>query len=364
MPDVLVVSPDFPPAVGGIQTVSHRLVSAFERYSPRVVTLPGADSAAFDARLPFAVNRALAARGPHKTRIVALNGAAFVDAVRRPPAVILSMHIVTGPGALAAGRALARPAVVYAHAQELVTRPVLARHVLRSARAVLAVSRYTRALAERAGCPSERIRIVPPGIDGVGTEPPVRNGVEPAVIVVGRLYERYKGHDVLLRAIALVRQRVPDARLDVVGDGPLRSELESQARALGVADATTFHGRVSDSERDALMRRASVFAMPSRTDDRGAGEGFGVVYLEAAAQGLPVIAGRVAGAADAVVDGETGFLVDPENPAAVADAITSLLLDRAAATRMGTAGWQRAGTYSWPRAAARVEAILDEVTAA
>jgi phosphatidyl-myo-inositol dimannoside synthase len=359
-----MVSPDFPPAVGGIQTVAHSLARAFENYTPRVVTLPAVGAAAFDAQLPFAVNRTVAARGPHKARIALLNGVAFVEAVRRPPDAILSMHIATGPGAVAASRLLAKPAVVFAHAQELVTRPVLARHVLRNAGAVVAVSSYTRTLVERAGCPRERIHVVHPGVDGVGTEPPARNGVEPAVISVARLQERYKGHDVLLRAMGLVRQRVPEARLDVVGDGPLRGELESLARALGVADATIFHGRVTDAERDALVRRASVFALPSRTDDRGGGEGFGIVYLEAAAQGLPVVAGRVAGATDAVVDGKTGFLVDPEDPSAVADAIASLLLEPVTAARMGTAGWRQARTHSWERAAARVEAVLDGVIAA
>jgi phosphatidylinositol alpha-1,6-mannosyltransferase len=192
----------------------------------------------------------------------------------------------------------------------------------------------------------------------------MRGETEQSVIVVSRLEERYKGHDVLLRSMPLVRRHVPEAQLHVVGDGSLRPELEQLARVLGIAPATSFHGNVSDEERDALLRQSAVFAMPSRVDRRGAGEGFGIVYVEAGSRGLPVVAGRAAGAIDAVLDGETGLLVDPEDPAAVAEAISTLLLDRRTALRMGRAGWERAKTLSWSRAAFEVEALLDEVTAA
>jgi phosphatidylinositol alpha-1,6-mannosyltransferase len=186
----------------------------------------------------------------------------------------------------------------------------------------------------------------------------------PSIVVVGRLAERYKGHDVLLRALPAVRARVPDARLEIVGDGPLRPELEQLARELGLAGAATFHGAIADGPRDAILREASVFAMPSRIERDGAGEGFGIVYVEAGAQGLPVVAGNVGGAADAVVAGETGLLVDPESSQAVADALVQLLLDRERALRMGRAGWTRARSLSWSHAAAQVEAVLSEVVGA
>ncbi len=102
--------------------------------------------------------------------------------------------------------------------------------------------------------------------------------------------------------------------------------------------------------------------MPSRLERGGAGEGFGIVYTEAGARGLPVVAGNAGGALDAVLDGETGLLVDAVDPAAVAGALTALLSDRARARKMGRAGWEHARSLAWPNVVARVEAVLDEAT--
>ncbi len=155
---------------------------------------------------------------------------------------------------------------------------------------------------------------------------------------------------------------MPAATLEVVGDGPLRPFLEQLARELGVASVTTFYGTVTDAQRDAILSRASVFAMPSRIEGGGAGEGFGIVYMEAGARGLPVVAGNVGGALDAIIDGETGLLVDPESAEVVADALIALLHDPERGRRMGRAGWERARSLSWDRTASEVEALLCEVT--
>ncbi len=364
MPEVLVVTPDFPPEIGGIQTLTSRLASSFTRYRPSVLAPGMANADDFDGAQPYPVLRAGRGDRGHRLRIAALNGFAFAEALRRKPDVLLAMHVISGPSAIAAGKLLRRPVVLYAHGQELTVRPRLTRRVIRRPTAVIAVSDHTRRTAERLGAAADRVRVIHPGIDEPVVQPQSRADVPPAVVVVARLEERYKGHDVLLRAMGVVRTRVPDTRLHVVGDGSLRGELERLAAHAGVADITTFHGVVSDAERDELLRNSAVFAMPSRLDDRGSGEGFGIVYVEAAAHGLPVVAGRVGGAVDAVVDGETGLLVDPEDDAAVADAIASLLLDRERALRIGNAGWRRARTLSWARTADDVERVLDEVTAA
>jgi phosphatidylinositol alpha-1,6-mannosyltransferase len=147
----------------------------------------------------------------------------------------------------------------------------------------------------------------------------------------------------------------------VIGDGPLRLELERLARDEGVGDVARFLGQVPDEQRDEWLRRTDLLAMPSRLPGGElAGEGFGIVYLEAGAHGKPVVAGNVAGARDAVIDGETGLLVDPTDERAVADAITRLLLDRELARRLGEGGARRARELTWPRIAQRVEAVLFE----
>jgi phosphatidylinositol alpha-1,6-mannosyltransferase len=127
----------------------------------------------------------------------------------------------------------------------------------------------------------------------------------------------------------------------------------------GLDGAVQFRGNVTSEERDEWLDCAHVFAMPSRLrPGGGGGEGFGIVYLEANAHGLPCVGGNVAGALDAVVDGETGLLVDPRDHVAVADAIGGLLLDRERAERMGSAGAERAAEYSWPKVSSRVEDLL------
>jgi phosphatidylinositol alpha-1,6-mannosyltransferase len=129
------------------------------------------------------------------------------------------------------------------------------------------------------------------------------------------------------------------------------------AAGLGVGDAVVFAGSLSDADRDLWFERAHVFAMPSRLSASG-GEGFGIVYLEAGSHELAVVAGAAGGSLDAVVDGETGLLVDPNDHVAVAQAVTGLLQDRRLAGTLGRAGAARAREFAWPVIAGRVEELL------
>jgi phosphatidyl-myo-inositol dimannoside synthase len=359
--DVVVITPDFPPGVGGIQTLTYKLISAFERYEPHVVALPALRDLELDRTLPFSIARSRDLRLGRRAAALSLNVVGVQEALHRRPDVILGAHILAGPAALTASAILRKPAVIYAHGQELVAHPSVAGHILRRADGVVAVSAFTQRLVQQAGVSPENIRVIHPGVDEVKSAP-VADHTEMSVVIVARLVERYKGHDVLFRAMARVRRGIPEARLHVVGDGPLRHELERLADGLSIAEGTIFHGRVTDGERSEILSRSTAFAMPSRIDSRGAGEGFGIVYLEAGAHGLPVVAGWAGGAADAVVDGKTGFLVDPENPDAVARAVAVLLSDATIAARMGREGRRRARAHSWHRAAGFVEDLFDEVT--
>ena len=271
--------------------------------------------------------------------------------------MILSAHIVTSPAAAALREVLRVPVIQYFHAKEIGVHQPLARFAVRRADASIAVSRYTRELILEAGGNSASIHCIHPGVDS--PESAAADGAtnRPTVVTIARLEDRYKGHDVLVRAMPLVRAQVPDVRWVVIGDGPLRSPLEALAAANGLDRRTVqLLGSVSDAERDEWLERASVFAMPSRLPAGGfAGEGFGIVFLEANAHGLPVVAGDVGGASDAVVDGETGILVEPTDHVAVAAALTRLLGDADLRERLGRAGAERAREFSWNRAAVRVE---------
>jgi phosphatidyl-myo-inositol dimannoside synthase len=296
-----------------------------------------------------------------RARTALLNAEALRVARRVRPDVVLSGHIVTSPGAALLRRALRRPVVQYVYAKELGAKPLLARFALRNADRVIAISRYAAELARAHGGRDERTVLITPGVDLPPGPVERRPAERPTILTVARMEDRYKGHDVILRALPLIRARVPDVQWIVLGEGPLRPGLERLAGALGVADAARFLGSVSDAERDRWLRSAHLLAMPSRLPAGGfAGEGFGIVYLEANAHGMPVVAGNVAGPLDAVVDGETGTLVDPASHIAVAHGITDLLLDPARAEALGRAGAERAQSFAWPVIARRVEAVLHE----
>jgi phosphatidylinositol alpha-1,6-mannosyltransferase len=356
---VLVLTPDFPPARGGIQVLSHRLVRHAQRSRMRVVTLNAPRAELFDRRESLDVRRARSSgRRHHRAAILELNGLALTEALRFRPDVVLSVHIVLSPAARAIRRATGAPTVQYLHADEIRTRPALARFAVRGANAVVAVSEHTRRLAIGAGADPSRLHRVPAGVDLPDSSRLARPS-QATVLTVARLNDRYKGHDVLARAMPLIRARVPDARWVVVGDGPLRPELERLAAAHELDGWVSFTGDVPDAERDAWLDRAHVFAMPARLPREGVGgEGFGIVYLEANAHGLPVVAGNVGGALDAVVHGETGLLVDPCDHTAVADAVADLLLDPEQAAALGRAGAARAHRFAWPTIAERVEELL------
>jgi phosphatidylinositol alpha-1,6-mannosyltransferase len=354
-----VLTPDFPPDRGGIQVLVHRVVTGLRGFEVRLLApaARGPTSAGY-ADPPF-VRRVRGAAGGSHRRVLALNAAALAEAARFRPDLTLSAHIVTSPAAAAISLGFGAPAVQYFYGKEIGGRGRLAAFAARRARASISISSYTTGLLAARGADTSRVRLIPPGVDLPSQSAPLDPG-RPTFLTVSRLADRYKGHDVLVRALALVRRQVPDAEWVVIGDGPLRAELEALARAQGVADAVRFLGAVGDDVRDEWLRRANLLAMPSRLPDDGAGEGFGIVYSEAAAYGKPVVAGDVGGAVDAVEAGRTGLLVDPTDADAVAEAIVRLLLDPALARRMGAAGAERARSLAWPLIAERVEALLLE----
>jgi phosphatidylinositol alpha-1,6-mannosyltransferase len=357
----LLLTPDFPPAPGGVQRLLHRAAADATRVRFRVLTTaPG--KSVDDGTEAFPLRRVRAPRSRAAT-VLALNAAGVAEGVRRRPDVILSGHIVTSPAAVVLAAALRRPVVQYVYAMEVTARPRLARFAVSRADVVIALSEYARGLAVAAGAASGRVRVVPPGVDGgpaPGPRAAAADGRPPRIVTVARLGERYKGHDVLARALPLVRARVPGVEWVVVGDGPLRGHLEELVRSYGIGDAVRMTGAVADDERDRLLAQSDVFAMPSRVPPGGAGEGFGIAYLEAGRHGLPVVAGAVGGALDAVKDGETGLLVDPTDHVAVADALVALLLDRELAGRLGRAGAQHAQGFGWEAMVRGVEDVILE----
>ncbi len=160
------------------------------------------------------------------------------------------------------------------------------------------------------------------------------------IVSVGRLVHR-KGQDVLIEAMPAIIKEVPQAHILMIGEGPYRSYLENRVQALGLQERVTFIGRIQYADLPRHICAGDLFVMPSRSRLAGLEvEGLGIVYLEASACGLPVIAGNSGGAPDAVLDGETGLVVDGTKKADVAAAVVELLLDPDRAKAMGIAGRQ------------------------
>jgi phosphatidyl-myo-inositol dimannoside synthase len=356
---VLVVTPDFPPGWGGIQQLAERLATGFDRFETRVVTLGRPDDA---AAWPIDVVRTGGSGDGRRRAILRLNAAAVRDARTFRPDVVLSLHVNAAPAAILLRRLHGVPYVQYVYAKELGARPRLTRLALRNADTVISISRFSRELALAYGAAPARTVLVHPGVDFPDGPCAQRN--TNGIVSVSRLDDEHKGHDVLMAALPKVRAAVPDARLVIAGAGRLQARYEQLGRRLGLDGAVQFVGAVDEPRKWELLRGASVFALPSRVTPAGGAEGFGIVYVEAGAAGLPVVAGAAGGAADAVEDGRTGLLVDAESPTAVAAALVRLLQDREEAGSFAAAGRARAEGFRWPKVVARVEDVLLAVAGA
>jgi glycosyltransferase involved in cell wall biosynthesis len=232
----------------------------------------------------------------------------------------------------------------------------------RGADRIVAVSAAVRAVLERDGVPADRIVVVRDGISLArfeGAAAPraaeLRRALgalaqEPLVVNVGHL-ARHKGQRYLIEALPSVRAVIPGVRAAIVGDGPLRADLEAAARRAGVEDALFFAGARPPEEVAAILCAADVFAFPSVE------EGLGSSLLDAMAAGAPIAAARAGGIPEIVRDGETGLLVEPADPAALAQAIVRLLLDRPLAARISRAA------RDWVRANGTAERMVRETIA-
>jgi phosphatidylinositol alpha-1,6-mannosyltransferase len=332
----------------------------------RVVTFDHTGARELDGDGGLDVRRTKRAAGRRRIRIASLSANATAEALRFRPDAVLVGHVAAFPAGAMIRRVARVPEVLYVHADEFRVWPRRCRLAVRSADAVIAVSRHSEAMAQAAGAPADHVHRIPCGVDlsDWASDRAADGNGRPTVLTIARMVERHKGHDMMLRAMPLVLARVPAARWVVVGDGPLRTGYERDAAAAGLDQSVTFTGSVHDAERDSWLGRAHVFAMPSRLPPGGVGgEGFGIVYLEAAAHRLPVVAANEGGALDAVDPTSSAVLVDPRDHVALADALVGLLSDPARARKLGDAGYAWAANFSWPATASRVAAVLRSVSA-
>jgi phosphatidylinositol alpha-1,6-mannosyltransferase len=229
-----------------------------------------------------------------------------------------------------------------------------------------------RQYIERGVRSDQRFLKINPGVDislfrpDAGDPAAVRRtyglGGRPTLLSVARLVE-WKGQDTVLRALPQLLSEVPDAKYLIVGDGPFRSDLERLVRELGLEEHVAFAGHVPEQELPSYYRAGDVLVVPSREFvEHAPVEGFGIVYVEAGACGVPVVGGRSGGTEESIEQGVTGYRVDHDDPSAVAEVTARLLRDRALAERIGKAGRERAvERFDWAHQAERLRGFLEDV---
>ncbi|MFF2087559.1 glycosyltransferase family 4 protein [Nocardia sp. NPDC058176] len=374
MARTLLVTNDFPPRPGGIQSYLQALSNQLPPedlvvYAPR---WRGDSHDKFDAAQKFRVVR-------HPTTLMLPTPAV----ITRASALLREHECDTVWFGAAAPLAAMAPMLRRAGAERILasthghevgwsmlpgSRQVL-RSIGQNTDVVTYVSKYTRGRFASAFGPRAALEYLPPGVDPAEFRPDpaaraelrARYGLgdRPTVLCLSRLVAR-KGQDMLIVAMTEIRERVDGAVLVIAGGGPYESRLRALADTLGVADSVVFTGRVPSGELAAHHTIADVFAMPCRT--RGAGldvEGLGIVFLEASASGVPVVAGDSGGAPETVREGETGLVVQGRSAAQITDAIVELLGDRDRAAAMGAAGraWVEQN-WHWDRQGARLRELL------
>ena len=360
-PRLLILTPDFPPDHGGVQVHVHRLAREMTGFHTLVLT-PGTEGArSFDMTSGIVTRRCATSISSKKARAATLNALTLPTALRFRPDVTLSAHAITSPATALLHRVLPTRTAQQFYAVEILGKPRLCAFAARQADLVIAISTHTASLIAAVGAAPARLRVIPPGVDpprpARDEAPAETRGRRRTVVTVANMHHSYKGHDVLVEAVSQALTHVPDLEWVVIGDGPLRPGIEDLACQLRASGHARFLGAVSDEVRNHWLARADVFAMPSRFG----GEGFGIAYLEAGAHRVPVVAGNAGGTPEAVIDGVSGLLVDPTRTAAVADAITRLLLDRQLALQLGEGGARRAASRTWPAVARQVEDSLMEL---
>jgi len=375
--DILLVTEVYPPAIGGSGALLENLycrlsgpkvhVLTHGRGPSRVQRGVVVDSVEMDAPSWGVLRPASLRRHVRVSRAI--------NRVRRRGHTVLHCGKALPEGLSARLANWPRPApyVCWVHGEELGHASTskelrsLARLVYNGAAALVANSENSRRLLmSEWGIAESRVHVIHPGVDADRFNPDVdgsamraRVGVQPGellLVSIGRL-DRRKGHDMALRALARLRGARPSIRYVIVGDGPQRASLEALAVDVGVSDLVRFVGAAAEADLPAWYAAGDVFLMPNRTDGVDF-EGFGIVFLEAAASGKPTIGGRSGGVIEAVADGVTGLLVDGDDVARIADAIVHLASDPARRASLGRAGRQRVqDAFTWSTGAATLREL-------
>lgn len=376
---ILLVSEIYPPAVGGSGVLLENVYARCAGIPVTVMTDPAVSGSRVQGAIAGVVQQPLATPFWGLSSLTGLkHHVATARAIRREAkrlgrgtAVHCGRVLPEGVAARLAAYGGGPRYSCWVHGEDLATAKssreltAVTRWVLRGARRVYANSQNTQRFVQTFGVAPKRIIVAYPGVDTVRFHPgidgaPIRQRYGLAsdalvVLSVGRLQAR-KGHDVAIQAVAALAADFPALSYLIVGNGEERPRLDALVAQLGVADRVIFAGEVSDDDLPACFAACDVFLLPNRVE-QGDFEGFGIVFLEAAAVGRPVIGGASGGVVEAVADGATGVLVDGADVAAVTAALRTLAASPDRRRRLGEQGRARAAAeFTWEAAAAKVVA--------
>lgn len=350
MKKIVLVTPDFPPEHGGIQNVLYNLAKnlKIDVIAPRIKGDEEFDKTQ-SASGGFKIYRIPCVTENKKTAIPFM----IVKTILMNPDTVICGHIITA----IVGILTCKPYIVYTYGMEIfVTKhKALFGWMLKKAFKVITISEFTSNYLIKLGVSPEKIiKILPvvdtnifnPGIAPVNIIKKYNLSNKSVMLTVGRMAksERYKGHDTIIKILPEIIKKVPDVVWVVAGTGDDSQRIKDIVVNSKLSNYVIFTGKVPENELPALYKAANIFVMPSieRKDKTGIkGEGFGIVYIEANACGIPVVAYKTAGVTEAVINGETGILINSGDTEELTNTLIKLLIDKNLSKELGMNGYKR-----------------------
>lgn len=383
----LLITNFYPPEIGGIQNYLHNLIRRLPEDKIAVLADKQANAKFFDERYNYPTyRRSFTSLLRHlKSTSLALYCKSLQVAKKEKAEVLLAGNLYLPALTCYWLKKINKlPYYIFTYGTETnelwqapLAKQKMARKILAEAEGIITISDYLKAKLVERDVPAKKITKIYPGVDFAFFKPQeqdkARLKIESLInqkddlhldnanllLSVGRLVKR-KGHDMVIRALPAILQNYPKTYYLIVGNGPHRSKLQKLASEVGVEKYVRFLTDIKHQDLPSFYNASDIFLMPSRTiKSKRDVEGFGIVYLEASACAKPVIAGQGGGVAEAVVDQETGLLIDPEKPAAVSQAILKLLNNNSLSLKLGQNGRERVTrNFDWDKLVKKLESLL------
>lgn len=385
MKSTLLITLEFPPQHGGVGVYYYNVCKNLPP-DKLVVLAPDTPAAAeFDRHQRFSISRKkfLAKAAEPKKRLPFTSLIKSFDWNRQLDQVVkkYNVELIQVGNVLPLGLAVMLycqkkklPFIVYTHGldilapQKILRKKIVLKKVLKKAKSIIANSHFTADQVVKLGIDKEKIVIVNPCPNQIKAEvnPEQLNAVrkrfelddKKILLTVGRLVDR-KGVDLVLKALPTVITKIPDLTYLVIGSGPAEKKLKSLAKQKNLGNHVQFINSVDNLQLPIFYQACDVFVMPARQIGADV-EGFGIVYLEANLFGKPVVGGRSGGVPEAIIDSQTGFLVDPNSPDDLAQVIIKLLTDDNLAHRLGLQGLRRVlDEFNWQTQTEKIKTVLE-----